>query len=191
MINLIKFTAAIVYFLIFGCSYLIKAQDYQTAADTIAQEIRPVPFHECPQVIREALSTDSLKSKAALAIINLSNHPLGKYELYDNKKRYKALDVNIVMNRITLLYVSEGVYRFHSMYQKLFDDVMYKAGDIYLVVLISTNKWPIPYIFIKEDKAGRENVPVLFYYINAAEAKELESKIKNFEVVVNGAGKRK
>jgi hypothetical protein len=166
------------------------AQNVASLTDSIRHEILPVPLQDCPIPIKEALSKDSLQNKTALVFINLANHPLGKYELNDKKKRYKQLQVKIAMKRITLLYVEPGLHRFHSIYQKHFNDVMYKPGEIYIAALITTSQWPVPYTFVKEDKFGREYVPVLLYYINGAEAEELLNQIKQRDVVVNGIKKR-
>jgi hypothetical protein len=155
----------------------------QEASDTL--RTHNVLRTECPDLLLSALTNDSLQHKAALFFINDSSHPLGKSEFMDNRKAVKYLKTSIRMNRITLLYIPPGMHRFQTLYMKKFEEVNFAPGEIYIAALITTSIWPVPYSFIKEDRLGREYVPVLFLYLTGEEAESMIEKIKNKEIILN------
>ncbi|MCF1751076.1 hypothetical protein [Mariniradius sediminis] len=165
-----------------GISFPVWSQDNENA-DTVAN--RSVNRADLPAILLNAIHEDSLQGKAALFFINESAHPLGKAELKDQGKTVKYLKTPIRMNRITLIYVPAGSHRFQTIYMKKFEELTFKAGEIYIAALITTSTWPVPYAFVKEDRFGREYVPVLFMYINGEEAAQMLVEIKNQEIVLN------
>jgi hypothetical protein len=165
-----------------GFSSPVWSQD-SGGADTVIN--RSVNRADLPAILSNAIHEDSLQGKTALFFINESAHPLGKSELKDQGKTVKYLKTPIRMNRVTLMYVPAGTHRFQTIYMKKFEEVDFKPGEIYIAALITTSTWPVPYAFVKEDRFGREYVPVLFMYINGEEASQLISGIKNQEVIFN------
>ena len=165
-----------------GFSFPVGSQD-NGDADTVVN--RSVNRADLPAVLLNAIQEDSLQGKAALFFINESAHPLGKAELKDQGKTVKYLKTPIRMNRITLMYVPAGTHRFQTIYMKKFEELTFKAGEIYIAALITTSTWSVPYAFVKEDRFGREYVPVLLMYVNADEAAQLIERIKNQEIIFN------
>ena len=166
-------------------SGLIISAQAQNFEETDSVFIRNVNQADCPAILLSALREDSLQDKAALFFINDSLHPLGKSEFQDNRKSVKYLKTPVRMNRITLLYVPSGVHRFQTLYMKKYEEVVFQPGEIYIAALITTSKWPVPYSFVKEDRFGREYVPVLFMYITGEEAGQLIERIKNQEIIIS------
>ena len=156
----------------------------QIHEETDSVIIRNVNRADCPAVLLSALHEDSLRNKAALFFINDSQHPLGRSEFQDNRKPIKYLKRPVRMNRITLVYIPAGVHQFQTLYMKKFEEVSFQRGEIYIAALITTSTWPVPYALVKEDRFGREYVPVLFMYITGKEASQLIEGIKNKEVII-------
>jgi hypothetical protein len=175
-----KPTTLFLTLIILGFSASAWAQE-SAVADTLRS--KAVDRSVLPEIMASAIEEDSLQSKAALFFINISKHPLGKAELKDDRKAVKYLRTPVRMNRITLMYVPTGIHRFQTIYMKKYEEVDVKAGEIYVAMLVTTSQWPVPYAFVKEDRFGREYVPVLMMYINGEEAAQLIGEIKEQEVI--------
>ena len=167
--------------------FTVMAQGGKVATDS-AFYYRGFAKEECPREFLSYINNDSLQSKAVLLVLNESLHPLGRNEFFDNGARVRALNIPMRMNRCTMLYIDTGLHRYHTIYQRLKDPVIYEVGKIYLARLFSRKVLQLGGMsVIKKNEKGDpvEYAAVLFDYINAAFATELYSRMNKKEIRVN------
>jgi hypothetical protein len=162
----------------------IRAQHKGDITDSIFTD-RSIPAKECPAGLLRFVNTDLLQNKSALFIFNEALHPLSKNGLRDSKRAAKFLSARIKMNRCALLYIDSGVHRFHTIYQRRGEAVLFRAGDFFMAVLTTRTVWPPFFPVIIKDRKAEEYGPVLMHYINGARATELLIHLKKKEVIVN------
>lgn len=161
-----------------------RSQNKNTVADSVFTN-KNVPIKDCDSGLLKFADSNLLMHKSALFIFNNSLHPLGKNEFMDSNKIVRYLNTRLKMNRCTLLYIDSGVHRFHTIYQSKDTAVLFRPGQIFMVVLTTHTVWPLPIVIRTKENKEEEFGPVILRYITADEAAILLKKLKKKEVIIN------